>query len=72
MNSYRCHAKTRLLFESQSAVEAYSKAVRELSRTIGSASRTDFEKINLAAERARKASLKARTDLDIHTREHGC
>ena len=72
MNKYMCQAKTRLLLESQTAVEAYSKAVRELSHTIGHATRTDFDKINLATIRARKASLRARNDLNIHTKEHGC
>jgi hypothetical protein len=68
----RCQAKTRLLLASQSAVEVYSKAVRELSRTIGCASRREFDRINLAAVRARKASIKARKELNFHTEEHGC
>jgi len=72
MSSSRCQAKARLLLASQSAVEAYSRAVRELSRTIGNASRKEFERVNLAAMRARKASVKARGDLNLHTEEHGC
>ena len=72
MNDYRCLAKARLLLASQAAFEAYSKAVRELSRTIGTGSQTDFYRINLAAIRARKASVKARDDLNTHTQEHGC
>jgi hypothetical protein len=72
MNSSRCQAKTRLLLESQSAVEEYSRAVRELSRTIGNTSRKEFDKVNVVAKRARQASIKARKDLILHTEEHGC
>jgi len=72
MKYNRCQAKTQLIMASQAAVEAYSKAVRDLSNTIGNASHTEFEKINLAAIQARKVSLKARTELNVHTREHGC
>jgi len=72
MNNSRCPAKTRLLVASQSAVEAYLKAVRELSHTIGRTSRKEFNDINLAAIRARKASREARNELDLHTKDHGC
>jgi hypothetical protein len=72
MDNPRCQAKTRLLLASQSAVEAYSRAVRELSRTIGNASRKEFHRLNVTAIRARMASIKARKDLNLHTEEHGC
>jgi hypothetical protein len=72
MNNSRCQAKTRLLLASQSAIEAYSKAVRELSRTIGKATPKEFDQVNLATIRARQASIKARKNLNVHTEEHGC
>jgi hypothetical protein len=72
MKNPRCHAKTELLITYQIAMECYSRAVRELSRTIGNASVTDFDKINLVAIQARRLSQKARNDLNVHTMEHGC
>ena len=67
-----CSEKTRCLVEWQDAMNAYSEAVAELSRRIGVVRRPEYERLSQAAEDARKIALKAKTDLDAHTRQHGC
>jgi len=67
-----CPAKTNLLSEWQSATEAYSKAVAELSRQIGVVSRTEYEKLSLLAENAHKRALEAKANLNAHSNDHGC
>ena len=58
-----CDVKTALRSAFQSASERYSRAVMELSKSIGTAS---------AVEQARRLSIEARDRLERHIAEHGC
>jgi hypothetical protein len=72
MKEPTCETKTKLLGAHQNATEFYAKAVSELARKIGVVSRTQYEKLSLAAERARKLSFEARELFEGHIAEHGC
>jgi hypothetical protein len=67
-----CPTKTALLADWQKATVAYSKAVSELLRRIGTVSTTEYEKLSQNAEAARKRSLEAKANLEVHGRVHGC
>ena len=67
-----CPTKTALLSTWQSATEIYSKAVAELSGKIGVVSRSEYERLSKAAEKARNVALAAKANLEAHTEEHGC
>jgi hypothetical protein len=72
MKKPTCETKTKRLVAHQNATESYAKAVSELARKIGVVSRTRYEKLSLAAERARKLSFEARELFEGHIDEHGC
>ena len=72
MKEPTCETKTKLLVAHQNATEFYAKAVSELARKIGVVSRTQYDKLSLAAERARKLSFEARELFEGHIAEHGC
>jgi hypothetical protein len=67
-----CSEKTRRLVEWQDAMNGYSKAVADLSRRMGVVRRPEYERLSQAAEDSRKIAIKAKANLDAHTREHGC
>ena len=67
-----CVDKTTLLKAFQSASEAYSMAVAECSRSIGTAAQANYETLHVAAERARKFSYEVREQFEGHIAEHGC
>jgi hypothetical protein len=68
----RCQIKTHLLRDYQASSEAYSKAVVDLSRTIGTVSMFEFEKLKFATEEARKNTLRIKISLESHANDHGC
>jgi hypothetical protein len=72
MNKGNCETKTQLLAAYQQATDLYSKAVAELARNVGKMSRIEYEKLNLASEKARLMATEARSNLDTHMYEHGC
>ena len=53
-------------------MNGYSKAVADLSRRMGVVRRPEYERLSQAAEDSRKIAIKAKANLDAHTREHGC
>ena len=67
-----CPTRTALLAAWQSAAEAYSKAVAELSGQIGVISKADYERLKQVAEDARYQSQEAQANLEAHIHEHGC
>jgi hypothetical protein len=72
MKEPTCETKTKLLVAHQNTTEFYAKAVSELARKTGVVSRIQYEKLSLAAERARKLSFEARELFEGHIAEHGC
>ena len=71
-NKESCPTKTALLSDWQTATEAYSKAIAELSRKIGTVPKSEYEKLSRHAEAARRYSLEAKANLEAHARAHGC
>ena len=67
-----CDEKTNLRSAFQSASESYSRAVVKLSRSIGTAANSNYDKLHRAAEQARRVSIEARDRLERHIAEHGC
>jgi hypothetical protein len=67
-----CEVKTALLVTYQSAASLYSRVVSDLARQTGNSSFFEYERLRTKAEKARKLSIAARNDLDVHTFEHGC
>jgi hypothetical protein len=70
-NEY-CPTKMSLLISWQNAANVYSQAVAELTRKIGTVSKSEYEKLAQVSEEARKKALQAQADLVAHTLEHGC
>ena len=67
-----CPTKRRLLTAYQTATKLYSNAVADLSVLIGKTSREDYDKLNLAAQKARRSSANALEALEAHTDDHSC
>ena len=67
-----CEEKTRLLLEYQTTTELYSKAVAELAAKMGVVPRSEYDKLNEAAEKARHISADARDHLERHIANHHC
>jgi hypothetical protein len=64
-----CEVKTALRSAFQSASEHYSRAVMELSKSIGT---VHYKTLHRVAEQARRLSIEARDRLERHIAEHGC
>ena len=67
-----CEDYRRLLDAYQAATSEHTEAVRELSRITRTGDRAAFRLCWERCEVARKASEKARRELDAHSTEHGC
>jgi ABC-type transporter Mla subunit MlaD len=72
MSAVKCEIKASLLAAYQHSTESYSKVAAELARKIRKAPKSEYDKLNRAAEQARYASMDARDYLERHTAEHGC
>ena len=70
--SHRCPTRTDLVINFQKATEEYSRAVFELSRGIGAASKTECDDLVSASENAGFLSESARLELEDHIKNHGC
>jgi hypothetical protein len=64
--------KERLLLEYQTTTKLYSKAIAELPRKMGIVPRSEYGKLNDAAEKARHISADARDRLERRTASHHC
>ena len=71
-NNTRCDERGRLLKNWSTAVNAYSVAVQDLSRTMGRLSYRQYQTLKAATEDARRISEDARVALETHRREHAC
>jgi hypothetical protein len=67
-----CKAKTELLLAYQRASLAYSKAVSELSHSVGVIPEIEFKYLRSAAEQSRKLCDAAQERLRVHVAEHHC
>jgi len=67
-----CAERTHLQAAFQSASESYSKAVIELSNSIGTASVIHYEELHGTADQARRLSIEARERLEGHIACHRC
>jgi hypothetical protein len=67
-----CPTKNTLLIATQEAADAYARAVAELARNSGVGSAAEERMLSVAAELARKRSIKAHAALEAHISAHGC
>jgi hypothetical protein len=68
----RCQIKTHLLRDYQASSEAYSKAVVDLSRTIGTGSMFEVRETEVRDGRSAQNTLRIKISLESHTNDHGC
>jgi len=67
-----CAERTHLRNAFQSASESYSKAVIELSKSIGTASEVHYDELHRTADQARRLSNESRERLEGHIAGHRC
>ena len=67
-----CEAKVRLASDYEVATTAFSEAVTELRRKIGTSTKEDYEGLGRRANEARVKSEQARLALEQHLAEHHC
>ena len=67
-----CEMKTKFLLTYQNAANVYSKAVSDLAKGVGIASREQYDRKKIAAANARLVAEQARSDFETHILEHGC
>jgi hypothetical protein len=67
-----CEEKTRLLLEYSNATDAFSIAVQELRKKIGTSSREEHQRLERVTLEARVKSEQARLALEEHVVTHGC
>jgi ATP-dependent helicase YprA (DUF1998 family) len=67
-----CEEKTRLLVEYRAATSAFSEAVKEIRRMIGTSPKAEYERLERIANEARVKSEQARLALEAHNAAHRC
>jgi ATP-dependent helicase YprA (DUF1998 family) len=67
-----CEEKTRLLKHYDNATLAFSNAVQELRRKIGTSPKDEYERIERISSEARVKSEQARLALEQHVATHRC
>jgi hypothetical protein len=67
-----CEEKTRLLKQYDDATLAFSNAVQELRRRIGTSPKDEYERLERVSSEARVKSEQARLALEQHVATHGC
>jgi hypothetical protein len=65
-----CEEKLSLLLAYQRLGQGYSEAISKMTR--GNISSADYQRLSIATEKARIASIAARDRLNRHIAEHGC
>lgn len=70
MSKEPCEQKLNLLVEYQKRTQAYAEAIGQM--TITNLTQSEVRRLTAATERARRASMEARSRLDEHIGEHGC
>ncbi len=67
-----CGEKNRLLVEYSAATDAFSTAVQELRKRIGTSSREEHQRLERVTVEARVKSEQTRLALEEHVVTHGC
>jgi hypothetical protein len=67
-----CEEKARLVKEYDDATLAFSDAVQELRRKIGTSPKAEYERIERISSKARVKSEQTRLALEQHIAAHGC
>jgi hypothetical protein len=67
-----CGEKTRLVEEYSMATQAFTRAVQELRRKIGTSPREEYKRLERISLEARLKSEQARLALEQHVVAHGC
>ena len=67
-----CEEKNRLVREFEEATAAFSKAVKELHRRMGTSPKEEYKHLQKIANEARLKSEQTRFSLEQHTDTHGC
>jgi hypothetical protein len=67
-----CEEKNRLLKEYEAATVAFSAAVIELRRRMGTSPKEEFKRLAQVSSEARVKSEGARMALEQHIAAHGC
>jgi hypothetical protein len=67
-----CEVKVRLASEYEAVTAAFSRAVAELRRNIGTSTKEQYENLSRLSNDARVKSEQARLALEQHTAEHRC
>jgi hypothetical protein len=67
-----CEEKTRLAMEYETATSAFSEAVTELHRKIGTSPKAEYQRLERISTGARVKSEEARLALEQHISSHRC
>jgi hypothetical protein len=67
-----CEEKTRLATEYEAATSAFSEAVKELRRKIGTSLKEEYQRLEQISAEARVKSEQARLALEQHISAHRC
>jgi hypothetical protein len=67
-----CGEKTRLMDEYSTATIAFTKAVQELRRKIGTSPREEYNRLERISSEARVKAEQARLALEQHIAAHRC
>jgi hypothetical protein len=67
-----CEEKARLAMEYEAATSAFSEAVTELHRKIGTYPKEEYKKLERISTEARVKSEQARLALEQHISTHRC
>ncbi len=67
-----CEEKTRLAMEYEAATSAFSEAVKELHRKIGTSPKEEYRRLERISTEARVKSEQARLALEHHISTHRC
>jgi hypothetical protein len=67
-----CEEKARLAMEYDAATTAFSEAVKELNRRIGTSPKEEYQQLERISAEARVKSEQARLALEQHTFAHKC
>jgi hypothetical protein len=67
-----CERQGQLLKLFRALVSSYSIAVNDLNLTRGKTSKQEYGRLLARWEQARKASERARLELELHIKEHDC
>jgi hypothetical protein len=67
-----CEEKARLAMEYEAATSAFSEAVKELHRKIGTSPKEEYKRLERISTEARVKSEQARLALEQHISTHHC